>query len=477
MNSTNQNLLLVMVDEMQAAALGCAGHPVAQTPNIDALAAAGTRFSTCWTPSPICVPARASFATGRFVHEIRNWDSASGYEGAPAGWAHVLRDAGYATASIGKLHHRGAEHDDGFTEQILPMFTPAGIGWVQGLQRDPLPDYAEAGELAADTGVGHTSYTRYDDRIADAAVAWLDARATIPGPWAAFVSFVAPHYPLSAPEEFSALYPLSEVPPVNITFKAAAQTDAHPTVAAMRRFWNYDSFFDPALRVQARRAYFALCSWVDALVGRVLDALDATGQRDRTTIIFTSDHGEFLGNRGLWCKSFMYRDAVEVPMIVAGPGVGVGAVCATPVNLVDVAATAAGVAGVDPRFPGQDLAKAAANPTRDRVSFSEYHDGGSPTGLFAVQNGPWKLIEYVGAPAQLFNLDDDPDELVDLASEPRCRRELAQAQAVLRDICDPVEVNRQAFADQSARIQSLGGPAALADAFRFNHTPAPEADE
>lgn len=201
-----ENVLVIMSDEHQRRALGCAGHALVSTPHLDGLAASGTRFTNCWTPSPICVPARASLATGRWVHDVKAWDSAQAYTGRPAGWAHALRDEGRDVVSFGKLHHRSGADDDGFTERHRPMFIHGGIGWLQGLpRREPIP-YTEAAELAADTGVGETTYTRYDRRVTDDACAWL-ASPDRDKPWAAFVSFVAPHYPLSAPEEFASLYP------------------------------------------------------------------------------------------------------------------------------------------------------------------------------------------------------------------------------------------------------------------------------
>ena len=307
------NVLVIMSDEHQRRALGCASHSVVSTPHLDSLAASGTRFTNCWTPSPICVPARASVATGRWVHEIGAWDSVQAYAGSPQGWTHALRDVGHDVVSFGKLHHRSAADDDGFTERVSPMFIAGGQGWMQGLlRRNPIP-YDEASELAADVGIGDTTYTRYDKRTTTQAVEWLQAPERTDTPWAAFVSFVAPHYPLSAPEEFAAMYPGAEVPPPEIP----AVEHSHPAVAAMHDFFNYGSYFDDETVNGARAAYFALCSFMDDNVGQVLAALDATGQRATTRIIYTSDHGELLGNRGLWCKSFMFEDSVGVPMIVS----------------------------------------------------------------------------------------------------------------------------------------------------------------
>ncbi|NNC81404.1 MAG: sulfatase-like hydrolase/transferase [Acidimicrobiales bacterium] len=463
--SAEPNVLVIMSDEHQARALGCAGHPVVQTPHLDELAANGTRFTNTWTPSPICVPARASFATGRWVHDIGAWDSVQAYAGTPPGWSHAMAATGRDVVSFGKLHHRSAADDDGFTHRVLPMFIAGGVGWLQGLARhDPL-DYPEAAELAEHTGSGETTYTKYDRLITDRATDWIRGRRNNQQPWVAFVSFVAPHYPLSAPTEFMDLYPRSEVPPPEIP----SVVHDHPAVAAMQDFFDYDTYFDRAGRKDARRAYYALCSFMDHNVGQVLQALEDSDQRDNTRVIYTSDHGELLGNRGLWCKSFMYRDSVDVPLIVAGPGMARGHIDTREANLIDIASTITETAGLTSTGSGSSL---WADPL-DRPGFSEYHDGGSVTGSFAIRTGGWKYIHHEGFAPQLFNVEDDPDELVDRAGDAAVSTIEQSYAAVLRDILDPTEANRAAFASQAAIMDAHGGRQGVADAFRFNHTPAP----
>ncbi len=465
-----ENVLIIMSDEHQRRAMSSAGHPIVQTPHLDALAASGTRFTNCWTPSPICVPARASFATGKWVHEVGAWDSAQAYTGAPKGWANAMADAGHDVASFGKLHHRSTSDDDGFTERHLPMNIVGGVGWLQGLpRREPIP-YDEADELANDVGVGETTYTRYDRRVTEAACKWLASPDRNDQPWTAFVSLVAPHYPLSAPEEWAGLYPFDEVPPPEI----APVDHSHPAVTAMQTFFNYDDFFDETTRTQARAAYFALTSYMDDNVGKVLAALDASGQRTNTRVIYTSDHGELLGNRGLWCKSFMYEDSVAVPMIVSGPGVPSGKTVDANVNLVDVTATVTETAGVTIDGPGESLVHRALHPDSDRPGFTEYHDGGSITGTFAIRSGEWKYIHHEGYPPELYNVVDDPDELVDLSGDAKVAAEQARCAKVMSDLVDTTAANNAAFASQQAIIDQHGGREAVADAFRFNHTPIPD---
>ncbi len=464
-----RNVLLIVADEWNHRFLGAAGHPLATTPHLDALAARGTRFETAWTPSPICVPARASLATGRRVHELGTWDSAAPYDGSVRGWAHVARDAGAHAVSIGKLHFRSSEDDVGFTDAELAMHVPGGIGWVQALDRRTVLPYPDAAELAADVGVGATTYTRYDDRIADRAEAWLETHGGGDRPWALQVGFVAPHYPLAAPAADVA--PFLDDPTVADLEIEPTPLD-HPAVADLAASLDYHTHFDDDLVRRGRAAYLALVARFDRHVGRLLDALDRSGGASETLVIVTSDHGEMAGNRGLWCKSFLYRDSVRIPMIVAGPGVATGAECTTPVDLLDVAPTITAVLAPEAEplgGPGRSLVELADGADPDRSIFSEYHDGGSTCGSFALRSDRWTHVHHVGHRPQLFDHVADPDELVDLGTEPELAGVRADLDAQLRSIVDPEATNERIFGDQLERLAALGDRAFL----RFNHTPVP----
>ena len=178
-NRSRSNLLIIISDEHRKDAMGCAGHPIVKTPNLDALAANGARFANAYTPSPMCVPTRAAIATGQHVHKIRHWDSATPYDGKVRSWMRHLRDEGVETVSIGKLHFRSAEDDNGFSEEILPMHVVGGVGWAVGLLRQTLPPFDSAKELADDVGVGQSSYTDYDLEITEKTENWLHKRQAL----------------------------------------------------------------------------------------------------------------------------------------------------------------------------------------------------------------------------------------------------------------------------------------------------------
>ena len=468
------NLLVIISDEHRRDAMGCAGHRLVKTPHLDRLAARGTRFSNAYTASPMCVPTRAALACGRHVHQTGFWDSATPYDGTMTSWMHRLRDSGIETTSIGKLHFRSGADDNGFSREILPMHVVGGVGWAIGLLRDDPPAYDVTAELAADSGAGESSYTAYDRDITDAAVDWITSRPDAPSgrPWTGFVSFVSPHYPLTAPTEFYDLYRDAD-------FDLTPQpVPDHPEIRTLASFFDYEAHFTDASRHPAMAGYFGLTSFLDACIGRVLTALEDSGQAENTIIVYLSDHGEMLGDKGLWTKQVMYEASVGIPMIMAGPGVPSGHVCNTAVSLVDMAATALDIMdrSADPDCPGQPLHTIANAPDdADRTVLSEYHDGGSSTGAFMVRWQNWKYVHYAGLPPQLFDLAADPGEMWDRGLDPAPDAVAARSEGArrLREICDADAVDRQCRADQQARIASLGGRKACREAFLFNHTPTP----
>lgn len=473
------NFLILISDEHRRDTMGCMGHPIVKTPNLDALAARGTVFENAYTPSPMCVPTRAAIATGDHVHKSGHWDSATPYNGEPRSWMRQLRDTGVPVTSIGKLHFRSGEDDNGFTEEILPMHVVGGVGWAVGLLREDPPSYDSAAELAADVGAGPSTYTDYDLAITDAAEAWLADPARTEKPWAGFISLVSPHYPLTAPQEWYDMYDPAEM---DLPYgRNPGERPDHPELANIRSFFDYDAHFDETKTREAKAAYYALTSFMDHCVGRILTALEDSGQLEDTVIVYVSDHGDMMGDMGFWAKQVMYEASAGVPMIAAGPGVAAGRRVKTGTSLLDLAATAREVAGVaddavSQALPGQSL-RAIGNAADDpgRTVFSEYHDGGSKTGTFMVRWDRWKYVHYVGQPAQLFNLEADPREMRDLAGESGTEVQAALAEGLkrLHEICDPEEVNARAFADQKARIAELGGADACENAYVFNHTPTP----
>jgi choline-sulfatase len=473
------NVLFILSDEHSRRVLGCYGHKMIRTPNLDALAARGVRFADAYTNSPICVPARASLATGRYPHEIRFWDNGIAYDGSVPSWHHRLRDAEHEVASIGKLHFRSADDDNGFSQEIMPLHINDGIGDPLGWLRDPLPVRKATLRLAKDAGRGESSYQDYDRKITDAAVDWLKARAGVSGgkPWALFVSLVCPHFPLIARPEFYDLYPEGEVPLPALRIPAERAPD-HPYIAAFRECQIYEKGFVNEANVRrAIAAYFGLVSYTDHNVGRVLAGLEAAGLAETTRVIYSADHGDNLGTRGLWGKSTMYEESAGVPMIAAGPGLPKGMVCREPVTLADAFPTIVKWAGVAPSpddhdLPGMPLDEVALTAPR-RTVLCEYHATGAATGAYMIRKGRFKFVYYAGMRPQLFDLDADPQETRDLALEPGYAGLAEDCERELRAVVDPEAADRLAKLDQAAKIAEFGGREAILNRGSFAYSPAP----
>lgn len=459
-----RNVLVIMSDEHDPRHMGCSGSPIVQTPHLDRLARSGTRFANAYTPSPICVPARAAFATGRRVFQTRHWDNASPYCGDPTGWGHVLQRKGVRVESIGKLHYRAEEDPAGFDSEHLPMHVVGGYGMVWASIRDPYYRRGDAARMLGDRiGRGESAYTQYDNAVTDRTIEWLkDAATRRDEPFVLYVGLVAPHFPLICPAPFYDLYADRPLP----------QPKLHPSTGYVRHPWvqayadfepNEENFKSPEERHAAFVAYYGLCSFLDHNVGRVLSALESSGLAGDTLVIYTSDHGDNVGARGVWGKSTMYQESVTVPMLVSGPGMTAGTVNETPVDLLDLFPTILQGAGIDPLAeldgrPGRALQTVAASPyDGERAIFSEYHAAGSNTAAFMLRKGRWKYHHYVRFQPELFDLHTDPEELHDLAGDPAHAEVLRSMESALREICDPEAVDAQAKQDQKAMIDRYGG--------------------
>lgn len=471
-----RGLLVILSDEHRADALGCAGHPFVDTPNLDALAGAGTRFSTCYTPSPICVPARAAFATGRHVHACGYWDNAMPYLGTPESWGHVLQRGGVAVESIGKLHYRDPGDAVGFDAMHLPMMVADGVGMVfASVRREADRLWPGDGRmLGPKIGPGESNYTRYDAAIVARTEAWLADRAAQgnDAPWCLYVGLVAPHFPLICPEPFFSRYRAMDLPAPKLL--PGDGHPRHPWVEKQNAYMDSEARFTSAEeRADAIAAYWGLCSWLDHCIGRILDALAASGLE--ADVIYSSDHGDNTGARGLWGKSNFYREAVNVPLIARMQGMAPGVV-ETPVSLLDLSRSIPEAFGLpwDADLPGRPLQQIAASaPEPEREILSQYHAVGAVSGGFMLRKGRWKFIEYVGFAPELFDLEADPEETRNIAEDqPEVVRDLA---AALRRHVDPEQADAAAFAAQDRLIARYGGIDAALNAGVRGATPPPRA--
>lgn len=474
-----QNLLFIFSDQHDPHFMGVAGHPAVKTPNLDRLAAAGTRFTNATTPCPVCVPARASLATGTWVHENRSWDNGIAYDGSIRSWGHRLIEKGHHVAAIGKLHYRSDEDDNGFAEKIDIMNVVDGVGDRLGWLRRHRFERGGVKKIVEMAGRGESTYTRYDRRSTEKAREWIRRHATDGSgkPWVLYVGYVMPHLPLVAPDEFYDLYALDRIPMPRLS--AADERPRHPWIEWLTNEIPYDKYYNDSNRRIAIAAYHGMVSFLDHNIGLLMRELEDTGLAGSTRILYSSDHGEMLGNHGIWGKNCMYQESVGIPMILAGDGVPRGAVATTEASLVDCYQTILDALGIAPTeeevqtLPGRSLFDLAQTPDPERCGFSEYHGAAAMTGAFMIRRGRWKYVHYVGLPPQLFDLDAAPYEARDLGMSPDHAAVRSTLEAALRRIVDPEAANAMAFADQDAKVAEYGGEAAVLAVGDFGHTPAP----
>lgn len=472
------NVLFIMSDQHQGKASGCYGHDFVQTPNIDYLASSGTRFTNSYTDSAICVPARAAIATGRYVHQTEYWDNGHPYEGRVKAWHHMLKENGSSATSIGKLHFRNETDNTGFEEQIIPMHVVEGKGDARSCIKRPMTPPMTQSKTMTDIGAGQTSYQQYDNDIATRACEWLRTKAADPNtdPFCAFVSFVCPHPPYKAPAEFYDLYSKIEMPEPKLRDPDA---EYHPWIKLGQSQRNFDDFVTEDSLPILLRSYYGSISYLDRNIGRVVKVLEETGLRDNTIIIYTSDHGENLGTRRLWQKSNMYEEASFIPMILSGPGIPEGKVSNTPVTLIDIAPTILDSQGLldvskSHGLPGSSLLNLAqAENDVNRIAFTEYHAAAADRSAFMVRKGRYKYIHYVSYEPELFDLENDPDELNSLHNDPNHYATLERMEADLRSICNPEFVDEQAYISQCAKVQAAGGRDAVMARGKYQGTPTP----
>lgn len=479
------NMVVFLSDNHNRAVSGCYGHRFVKTPSIDSLSARGVRFASAYSASPLCVPARAALATGRFPHQTGYWDNAIAYDGRVTSWMKRLRDLGHTVTSIGKLHYRSSDDDNGMTEEIMPMHLHEGRGAVKGLLRGFDAEKPKDSDVywnlyVEQSTVGTTPYQEYDRDITSNAIGWLRDHARDDGaPWVLFVSYTCPHPPFSVPSRILDLYPEKDMPlPVGFT---PADRSEHTASKHLRQLDRMPEELDESALRKIAAGYFGLITYMDEQVGQVLKELENLDLLASTRIAYTSDHGELFGSQGIFGKRSLFEGAVGVPLLFAGPGIDKGRVSNQLVSHVDLYPTFVELAGEklaeeDSDLPGVSLLPALqGQDDLSRPVFAEYHAQGSKTGAFMVRSGTGKLIYHVGMPPEIFDLADDPDELRNLADDPRGKAMIKDRLEILLNICDPAAVDSRAKAAQREMAEFYGGREVVAGEPFIMFTPPPNA--
>jgi len=417
---TRPNILIVMVDQLSGVLFPDGPADFLHVPNLRKLAERSTRFSNAYTASPLCSPARASFMSGQLPRRTRVYDNAAEFASDIPTYAHHLRRAGYQTCLSGKMHFVGPDQLHGFEERLTTDIYPADFGWT--------PDYRKPGEridwwyhnLGSVTGAGVAEITNqyeYDDEVAYHACRKLYdlSRGGDERPWCLTVSFTHPHDPFVARKKYWDLYEgIPELePPEAVPYD---DMDPHSRRLMDACDWRGLDVTRDHIR-HARQGYFANISYVDDKLGEILDVLERS--RQEAVVVFLSDHGEMLGERGMWFKMSFHEPSARVPLMIASTEMTPGRI-ATPVSTIDVLPTICDLAGIpmDQVMPWTDGSSLAHGAEQRGPVAMEYAAEGSITPLVALRDGDWKYIACLADPELLFNLADDPGERVNRATDP-----------------------------------------------------------
>lgn len=432
---TRPNILILMVDQLNGTLFPDGPVDWLHVPNLKKLAARSTRFAHAYTASPLCAPGRASFMSGQLPSATGVYDNAAEFASSIPTYAHHLRRAGYQTCLSGKMHFVGPDQLHGFEERLTTDIYPADFGWT--------PDYRKPGEridwwyhnMGSVTGAGVAEISNqleYDDEVAYRATRKVYdlARGSDPRPWCLTVSFTHPHDPYVARRKYWDLYAYCDhlLPAVSaIPYK---DQDPHTKRIFDANDWRSFDIADEDIR-RSRRAYFANISYLDDKIGEIMEAMESTQQE--AIVLFVSDHGDMLGERGLWFKMSFYEGSSRVPLMISAPQMASGLI-SDPVSTIDVCPTLCDLAGVSmddiaPWTTGQSLVPQGQGQLRTEPVAMEYAAEGSYAPMVSLRYGKWKYNRCALDPDQLFDLEADPHELTNLAEMPAHQGTLTQLRA------------------------------------------------
>ncbi|MBA4066909.1 MAG: iduronate-2-sulfatase [Isosphaera sp.] len=450
------NVLFIVSDDLTNNTLGCYGSRVAKSPNLDKLAAGGVRFDRAYCQFPLCNPSRTSFLTGLRPDTTRVYENATQFrKNVPdiQTLPQTFQKGGYHVARVGKLYHYGVPAQIGTDGLDDPPSWNQVVNPKGGDKDDEdnnriftlNPDGKGSGRFGGTLSwfaSGHPDAEQTDGKTAAEVVKLLEANKD--KPFFVACGFFRPHTPYVAPKKYFDLYPASGIEPAKVP---ADHEKGHPAPAFGSAKKEQEKLTDD-LRRQALQAYYASTTFMDAQVGVVLDALDRLKLADKTIVVFISDHGYHLGEHGLWQKMSLFENSARVPLLIRDPRAkGNGKACARPVELVDLHATLADLAGLTaPKTDGRSLAPLLADPAAkwDKPAVTQVSRG-TPTATgevvgknpwfmgYSVRDERYRYTEWDGGKkgAQLYDYETDPGELKNLADDPKHADTVKRMKALL----------------------------------------------
>jgi choline-sulfatase len=468
MDAPRRNVLLVMADQLAAGWLPAYGHTVVHAPNLTALAEGAAVFESAYCPAPLCAPSRAGLLSAQLPSRAGVFDNAAEMPATLPTVTHELRANGYYTGLVGKMHFVGPDQLHGFEERLTADIYPGDLDWTPDWRLpagEQLPWYHTM-ESVLQPGVAVASMQQdYDDEVAFHAVRKIFdlAREDAERPFFLVVSFSNPHDPWELRPRYWDLYDrqaidLPAVPPIPLD-------KADPHSGRLREMCGVDEVdLSPDQLRAARHGYYAAISYLDERVGEVLAALRDAGFGDDTIVAFTADHGEMLGERGLWYKMSFFEQSARVPLLVRVPG-GASRRVAEPVSLLDLAPTLLELTGApwpDEHTRDLDGTSVVGLMTGEAVSrpgavLAEYLAEGVNAPAVMVRVGRHKFIACPGDPDQLYDVAGDPVELVNLARGPEHRGTVGQLRDEVSRRWELETLERRVLASQRERRLVMRG--------------------
>lgn len=447
------NIVWYLSDQHAWKYTGFMGHPIVRTPNLDRIARQGAVFTSTYCGSPVCSPSRAGMLSGVYPSDVNSFGNSTVWDGSSPAWPALLRDAGYLTFGSGKLDCND-RHDQGFTNPADLHNPHEHHPDITELFRRPL--CGRMNERSVVNGKSRQVRSPHDEPTIKRTIDFIRGRKGQPGPWVAYCGGRMPHPPFVGLQEYFEYY-LRRVTMPNIP---PGSLEELPFIyQQLRNFKNIATPIPDERIRRARAAYYAMITEVDDDIGRVWQAIVESGEADNTIFIYSSDHGESLGEHGLWLKNNLYDVAARVPLVIAGAGIPRGVRVKTPVAHVDLIRTMLewGEAKQPDKLRGHSLVPLMNGSPGDHPgwAYTENHSEGNFTGAFMIRKGDWKYLHLSWRQGVLFNLAEDPDEFHNCIDEPRAKPVVEELEGILRSQVDPDEVTERAFAVERARMDRL----------------------
>lgn len=452
------NILFIMADQMAAPILPLhdAASPV-QMPHLMKLAEQAVVFDSAYCNSPLCAPSRFTLVSGRLPSKIGAYDNAADFPADVPTYAHYLRRLGYRTALSGKMHFCGPDQLHGYEERLTSDIYPADYGWAVNWDE---PDvraswYHNMSSVLQAGPCVRSNQLDFDEEVVFKARQYLydHVRLTPEQPFCLTVSMTHPHDPYTIPREYWDRYEGVDIPMPRQHIEQSEQDPHSQRLLKVIDLWDKPL---PADKIRdARRAYFGACSYIDDNIGKLLRALEECGLAEDTLIVFSGDHGDMLGERGLWYKMHWFEMAARVPLLVHAPKRFAAHRVSQSVSTLDLLPTLVELAGGQVEqgleLEGHSLLPHLEGEGGHDEVLGEYMAEGTVSPLMMIRRGPWKFVYSEQDPLLLFNLDSDPQELHNLAESSEHKGILAGFLAEVRERWDIPAIHAATLASQRRR--------------------------